>query len=65
MRAPAKYARGDKVCFIYNNTTYKGIIEIVDAYGIFTDSSEPYYDIKTCIKENNLLIKHIPQSSII
>lgn len=42
---------------------YDGVIFIADKYGIFEDNTQPYYDI--FVKSENMLYKHIPQTSIL
>lgn len=56
------YDYGDKVFFFFDGKEYIGIVEIIDKFGYFFDNSEPYYDI--FIKEDNVLVKHVPQSII-
>lgn len=56
------YNYGDKVSFPFDGKDYTGTIEIIDKFGCFFDNSEPYYDIY--MKEHNILVKHMPQSSI-
>ena len=45
-----------------------GVIEIVDAYGVFEDDSQAYYDIMVKpdarFGENGCLYKHIPESNV-
>lgn len=39
----------------------KGVVAIVDKYGIFGDNSKPYYDI-FC---DGVLYKHVPSTAIV
>ena len=64
VRPAAIYKIDDKVSFIFDGKKYEGIIAIVDAFGIFFDNSEPYYDIYIELQEQKILVKHVPQSSI-
>lgn len=61
-RPAAIYHIGDMISFLLDGEKYVGTIEIVDAFGIYFDNSEPYYDIY--IQEKNLLVKHVRQSCI-
>lgn len=58
------YNIGDKVSFSLDGKEYAGIIAIVDAFGIFFDNSEPYYDIWITLQEQKILVKHVRQSCI-
>lgn len=58
----ASYKIDDKVSFIFDGKEYEGIIAIVDAFGIFFDNSEPYYDIYIKLQKQKILVKHVPQS---
>lgn len=58
------YHINDKVSFFFDGKEYVGTIAIVDAFGIFFDNSEPYYDIYIKLQENKILVKHVPQSAI-
>jgi hypothetical protein len=60
----AIYKQGDKVSFLLDEILYEGIIEVVDAFGTFFDNSQPHYDINAIIQEENILVKHVPQSYI-
>ena len=60
----ARYTYGDIVKF---KTAFKGtkegVIAIVDAYGTFESPGKPSYDIY--VKKENILFKHISESSVI
>ena len=59
-----KYTYGDLVRFrIDNNRIMEGTIEIVDRYGALDCPGGPCYGI--FIKENNLLVKHVPEYLVI
>lgn len=64
-----KYNLGDKVIFCFDNGKEKlnkqGEIRIVDAYGIFGDSTQVYYDIDVIEDGRKVLYKHIPESEIV
>lgn len=58
------YNVDDIVCFSLGEEEYIGTIAIVDAFGIFFDNSQPYYDIWIEFGKKRILVKHIPQSRI-
>ena len=71
----AEFKRGDMVKFhisptysysgdlIHDEMDIVGSVEIVDAFGTFEQNEEPSYDIY--YKKNNMLYKHVRQSSIL
>lgn len=63
------YKLGDAVSFYFDNghdrTVMNGEIYIVDAYGIFEDNTQVYYDIDVIEDGRKVLYKHIPESEII
>ena len=60
-----KYNRGDTVRFkIKDDTTYVGVVEIIDAYGTFEQDEEPSYDIYVQDGQG-CLYKHIRQSWVL
>ena len=63
-----KFNYGDRVSFKIDGITLEGEIYIVDAYGIFFDSSDVYYDVMV---DNDMrheggkcLYKHLPEKSV-
>ena len=63
------YKIGDQVSFYFDNgherTLMNGEIGIVDAYGIFGDNTQVYYDIYVIVDGKEWLYKHIPESEVI
>lgn len=62
-----KFKHGDLVFFEFNNNVYTGQIIIIDAYGVFEDNTEVYYDIYVydTVKFGNVgLCKHVPEYNI-
>lgn len=62
MLGKPKYHYGDVVTFKISDQIKTGLIKIVDAYGTFSQTEEPSYDVM--IKEDNCLYKHIRESNI-
>lgn len=57
-----KFNIGDRVTLNTADKIIEGVVEIVDANGIFTDNSQPYYDVYC--EEDDTLYKHFPESSL-
>lgn len=57
-----KFNKGDAVAVNIAGKLIEGIVAVVDSYGIFADSSQPFYDIYC--KEDDTLYKHFPESSV-
>lgn len=55
-----KYKLGDNVSFQFGKDAYKGIIAVVDPYGVLEDSSDVHYDILA----DNCLYKHIKETDV-
>lgn len=64
MLTEPKHKLGEMVCFILKDSKYSGEIITVDKFGIFADSSQPYYDILTQEGGAEVIIKHVPESAV-
>ncbi|MBR3841185.1 MAG: hypothetical protein IKM20_08625 [Erysipelotrichales bacterium] len=64
-----KYKINDKVKFYFDNgvskTLMNGEIRIVDAYGIFGNDEDVFYDINAIEDGKKVLYKHIPEYEIV
>ena len=61
----ALYSIDDIVRFSFDGEEYIGKIAIIDAFGIFFDNSQPYYDIFIFLEDQKILVKHVPQTDIL
>ena len=59
-----QFREDQEVVFKKDNEQLHGTIEIVNAYGIFGDNEQPYYDILADIKVSFVLYKGIPESDV-
>lgn len=51
----------DRVKFKVEGQTVVGEVAIIDAHGIFADSSQCYYDV---MGDDNIFYKHIPEDML-
>lgn len=57
-----KFKEGDIVTADLKYSSITGEVAIVDKYGVFEDSSQPYYDI--LCKDPDYLCKHVPENCL-
>ena len=59
------YREDMEVTFRRNGEQLQGTIEIVNAYGVFEDRGQPYYDILANVSGTYILYKGVPESDIL
>lgn len=67
MKGKPKFKRSDKVKFQIDGHVLVGEVHIVDAYGVFEDGSDVYYDILAPLLSDTsqiCLYKHIKETLV-